>query len=252
MKKDKYGVFEIFINRDETKNEHIIKHGQKIKLHLKNAHDAYCDRNLAYIKYTLQNESTNIFDGVFWNPEEPYEFQFPAPVTPINLKIYEAHVGMASTEQRVATYDEFRLNILPRIKRAGYNCIQLMAVQEHAYYGSFGYHVTNYFATSSRSGDPDSLKRLIDEAHQMGFIMLMDLVHSHASTNAIDGIGDMDGSGFQYFHAGERGEHKQWDSKVFNYGKYEVQRFLISNIRYWLKEFKFDGFRFDGITSMLY
>lgn len=246
-----YGVWEIFfpINDDGT---HKLKHNQKIKLYILNDKNEFVYRNLAYAKVLVQDENTKVYDSLVYNPENPYQYKNETPKTPKNLKIYEAHVGMSSEEERVSSYDEFRVNILPKIKAGGYNCIQLMAIMEHAYYGSFGYHVTNFFAVSSRSGDPDAFKRLVDEAHAMGLLIIIDLVHSHSSSNAYDGIGEMDGSGYQYFHAGEKGNHELWDSKCFDYNKYEVFRFLSSNIRFWLKEYNLDGFRFDGITSMLY
>lgn len=159
---------------------------------------------------------------------------------------------MSSKEEKVSTYDEFREQVLPRIANDGYNCIQIMAIQEHPYYGSFGYHVSSFFAPSSRFGTPEALKRLIDEAHGMGIAVIMDLVHSHAVKNEVEGLGRFDGSVYQYFHAGGRREHPAWDSLCFDYGKPEVMHFLLSNCKYWLEEFHFDGFRFDGVTSMLY
>ncbi len=154
--------------------------------------------------------------------------------------------------EKVGTFREFAELVLPRIKSLGYNCIQLMAIKEHPYYGSFGYHVANFFAVSSRFGTPEDLKYLIDQAHQMGIAVIMDMVHSHAVKNLAEGLADFDGSGHQYFHAGGRGYHTGWDSMLFDYGKKEVQQFLLSNIRFWLEEYHFDGFRFDGVTSMLY
>jgi 1,4-alpha-glucan branching enzyme len=166
--------------------------------------------------------------------------------------IYEAHPGMATSEYRVGTWEEFRTRILPRIHEAGYNTIQLMAVQEHPFYGSFGYHVSNFFAPSSRFGTPDELKALVDDAHGMGIRVIMDIVHSHAVKNEVEGISRYDGTYYQFFHQGERGDHPAWDSRCFDYGKAQVLHFLLSNCRYWIEEFKFDGFRFDGVTSMLY
>lgn len=127
-----------------------------------------------------------------------------------------------------------------------------MAIMEHAYYGSFGYHVTNFFAISSRFGSPDDLKFLIDKAHSYGIVVLIDLVHSHASTNVLDGLNLLDGTDYLYFHSGNKGKHNLWDSRLFDYSIYETKRFLLSNLSYYLTEFQFDGFRFDGITSMLY
>ena len=161
-------------------------------------------------------------------------------------------MGMSSKEPKVATYVEFSETVLPRIKRMGYNTVQLMAVAEHAFYGSFGYHVTSYFAPASRCGTPEELKKLVDRAHALGLTVIMDLVHAHCSSNSLDGIAMMDGTDHCYTHGGRKGHHAQWDSKLFHFTKHEVLRFLLSNIRYWLEEFRFDGFRFDGVTSMLY
>ena len=159
---------------------------------------------------------------------------------------------MSSAEEKVSTYDEFRRTVLPRVKRLGYNCLQIMAIQEHPYYGSFGYHVSNFFAASSRFGTPEELKQLIDEAHGMGIAVIMDLVHSHAVKNELEGLGNFDGTPYQYFHDGYRREHPAWDSLCFNYQKPEVLHFLLSNCKFWLSEYNFDGFRFDGVTSMIY
>ena len=201
----------------------------------------------------VQDEKTHIFNAQVWMPDETYQWQNPDYIREdIPPLIYEGHVGMAGEEERVHTYDEFRKIMLPRIKENGYNTIQLMAIPEHPYYGSFGYHISSFFAPSSRFGTPDELKQLIDEAHGMGIAVIMDLVHSHAVKNEMEGLGNYDGTRFQFFHEGGKGEHPAWDSYCFNYGKNEVLHFLLSNIKYWLEEFNFDGFRFDGVTSMLY
>ena len=168
------------------------------------------------------------------------------------LRIYEAHVGMAQEAEKVGTFAEFTENVLPRIVDLGYNALQLMAVMEHPYYASFGYHVSNFFAVSSRFGTPEELKALVDTAHGMGLLVIMDLVHSHAVKNINEGLSHFDGTADHYFHAGEKGRHTAWDSRCFDYSQYEVQRLLLSNIRYWLETYRFDGFRFDGVTSMLY
>ena len=159
---------------------------------------------------------------------------------------------MSSEQPIVNTYKDFTENVIPRIAETGYTAIQLMAIMEHAYYGSFGYHVTNFFAVSSRYGTPDDLKKLIDTAHSYGIMVFLDLIQSHASSNVLDGINQFDGTDHHYFHGGANGRHSQWDSRLFNYGSWEVLRFLLSNVRWYLDEYKFDGFRFDGITSMLY
>ncbi len=229
-----------------------IKHGQRYKLFVKwNGGEAY--RLPAYGNRMVQNEETKVFDAEIWAPSQPFKWKNPDYVpTFSNPLIYETHVGMSSEQEKVSSYKEFTTTILPRIKRAGYNTVQLMAIQEHPYYGSFGYHVSNFFAVSSRFGTPDDLKLLIDTAHGMGLSVIMDIIHSHSVQNEIEGLGMFDGSGSQYFHTGERRLHPAWDSLCFNYGRLEVMHFLLSNCKYWLDEFKFDGLRFDGVTSMLY
>ena len=211
------------------------------------------ERIPAWANRVVQDDQTKIFSAQVWNPAKPYKFKkkvFNPNVGP--LMIYECHVGMAQDAEKVGTYNEFRENVLPRVVAEGYNCIQIMAIQEHPYYGSFGYHVSSFFAPSSRFGTPEELKALIDAAHQMGIAVIMDIVHSHAVKNEVEGLGNLAGDPCQYFYQGDRREHPAWDSLCFDYGKNEVLHFLLSNCRYWLEEFKFDGFRFDGVTSMLY
>lgn len=166
--------------------------------------------------------------------------------------IYECHIGMSQEKYGVGSYKEFTENILPRIKKMGYNTIQIMAVMEHPYYGSFGYQVSNFFAPSSRYGTGRELKELINTAHGLGITVLLDVVHSHAVKNVGDGLNLFDGTDYQFFHEGKKGNHSAWDTKLFNYGKKEVVHFLLSNLKYWMETYHFDGFRFDGVTSMLY
>jgi len=210
------------------------------------------ERIPAYARRVVQDPQTNLFAAQVWQPDVPYVWQHPFTVPNRVPLIYEAHVGMAQEKEGVGSYTEFRDLILPRIKQAGYNTVQLMAVMEHPYYGSFGYHVSSFFASCSRFGTPEELKSLIDTAHGMGLAVIMDIVHSHAVKNERDGLSCFDGTDHQYFHDGSRGWHDAWDSRCFDYAKMDVVHFLLSNCRYWLDEFRFDGFRFDGITSMLY
>ncbi|MBO5133784.1 MAG: alpha amylase C-terminal domain-containing protein [Bacteroidaceae bacterium] len=211
------------------------------------------ERIPAWCRRVVQDEDTKIFSAQVWNPENPYQFKkknFKPKRDP--LLIYECHVGMSQDAEKVGSYNEFRENVLPRIVKEGYNCLQIMAIQEHPYYGSFGYHVSSFFAPSSRQGTPDELKQLIDEAHAAGLAVIMDLVQSHAVKNEIEGLGNLAGDPSQFFYSGGRREHPAWDSLCFDYGKNEVIHFLLSNCKYWLTEYQFDGFRFDGVTSMLY
>lgn len=230
-----------------------LQHGQRVKLHIVGANGSRRDRVPACIRRAVQDAATHDYSGQIWSPPKAYvwEHNFDPSVITAPL-IYETHVGMAGEEPRVHTYREFAEKTLPRIVAGGYNTIQIMAIQEHPYYGSFGYHVSSFFAPCSRFGTPEDLKYLIDTAHGHGLAVLLDVVHSHAVKNTAEGLNDFDGSENQYFHKGPKGDHPLWDSKCFDYGKPEVRQFLLSNIRYWLEEFRFDGFRFDGVTSMLY
>ena len=200
----------------------------------------------------VQDDYTKVFSAQVWCPDHPYHWQHPRPKAAPHPLIYEAHIGMSTEHQRVSTFIEFRLYVLPRIAALGYNTIQLMAIQEHPYYGSFGYQVANFFAVSSRFGTPEELKELIDAAHGLGIRVLLDIVHSHSVSNEAEGLSLFDGTDYLYFHRGERGKHPAWDSRCFDYGKPQVLNFLLSNCKYWLEEFRFDGFRFDGVTSMIY
>ena len=229
-----------------------IKHGDLYKMLVK-WDGGQGERIPAWAVRVVQDEDTKIFSAQVWNPEKKYEWKHTfhrRNDTP--LLIYECHIGMGQDLEKVGTYNEFRENIIPRIVKAGYNCLQIMAIQEHPYYGSFGYHVSSFFAPSSRFGTPEELKMLIDEAHSNGLAVIMDIVHSHAVKNEIEGLGNLAGDPNQYFYPGERHEHPAWDSLCFDYGKDEVVHFLLSNCKYWLTKFHFDGFRFDGVTSMLY
>ena len=247
--RDDRGVWQIFLPDSQYRDR--LSHGSKVKVHVGSA-DGELDRIPAYIQRVVQECGTPNFTGQYWNPPESYKWKNTPPTRTGGLRLYEAHVGMAQEEERVGTFLEFSQNILPRIANLGYNALQLMAVAEHPYYASFGYHVSSFFAVSSRFGTPEELKELIDTAHGMGLLVIMDLIHGHSVKNVDEGLNHFDGTDCQYFHAGTRGWHPTWDSLCFDYAKREVQRFLLSNVRYWLEEYRFDGFRFDGVASMLY
>ncbi|KAH9060979.1 glycoside hydrolase [Lactarius vividus] len=254
LKKDKYGVWEITLP-PRSPGVCAIPHDSKLKISMILPSGERIERLPAWIKRVTQDLSVSpVYDARFWNPlpESRYVFKNKAPPKPRSVRIYEAHVGISSSEPKVATYKEFTANILPRIKALGYNTIQLMAIMEHAYYASFGYQVTSFFAASSRYGFPEDLKELIDTAHGLGLTVLLDIVHSHACKNVLDGLNLFDGTDHLYFHEGSKGRHELWDSRLFNYGSHEVLRFLLSNLRFWIEEYQFDGFRFDGVTSMMY
>lgn len=250
--RDEFGMFTLFL--PDTPEGPRIPHNSKVRCHLVLSNGEHVSRVPAWINFTYQNPENFNFDGVFWNPPEKYVWKHERPEPPADcaLMIYECHIGMGGVEPKIHTYKEFTRDVLPMIKRDGYNAIQIMAIMEHAYYASFGYQVTSFFAPSSRFGTPEDLMELIDTAHGMGIYVFLDTIHSHAAKNVNEGLNHFDGTDHQYFHAGGRGYHDQWDSRLFNYMHIEVMRFLLSNLRYWNDVFKFDGYRFDGVTSIIY
>ena len=219
----------------------VVRNGDKLTWHIP-----------LYARRVIQDPESYEWICEVWDPIEPYAWTDEGFEADPHLFIYESHVGMATEEYRVGTYREFADNVLPRVRDLGYNTIQLMAIMEHPYYGSFGYQVSNFFAASSRFGYPEDLKYLVDTAHGMGIAVLLDVVHSHAVKNTVEGINRFDGTDTQFFRAGKAGDHPAWDTKCFNYGKTDVIHFLLSNLKFWMTEYHFDGFRFDGVTSMLY
>ena len=243
MDRKENGVFELHL-------PDILTPGSRVKT-LVLSGDRLLERIPLYARRVVQDPNTGSWDAVVWD-SLPYPWTDEGFRPKKKLFIYECHIGMAQQEGRVGTYEEFRLHILPRIHSLGYNAIQIMAIMEHPYYASFGYQVTNFFAASSRFGTPEELKALIDAAHGMGIAVLLDVVHSHACSNTREGLNEFDGTVYQFFHEGERGNHSAWGTKCFHYGKPEVLHFLLSNLKFWLEEYHFDGFRFDGVTSMLY
>lgn len=245
------GVWSIFLP-DESFAGRLV-HGSRVKI-LVHGRNGWLERIPAYIRRVVQDEQSKDFSGQLWAPAEPFDWNGDRfDISSLgSLYIYECHVGMSQEKEGVGTYAEFAGTVLPRIKEDGYNVVQLMAVAEHPYYGSFGYHVSNFFAPSSRFGTPENLKALIKRAHELGLAVVMDLVQAHYVKNINEGLNELDGTDHHYSLPGPAGEQPYWDSKLFDYGKPEVEHFLLSNVKYWLDEFHFDGYRFDGVTSMIY
>ena len=210
------------------------------------------ERLPSYVTRVVQDPDTKVFSAQVWNPVMPYKWKYPKPGKRLHPLIYECHIGMSSEDEKVSSFEEFRVNVLPRVHRLGYDVLQIMALQEHPYYGSFGYQVSNFFALSSRFGTPEEFKALVDEAHHLGIAVIMDIVHSHAVENEDEGLSRLDGREDLYFYNGWQGHHPAWGTRCFDYGKDETKYFLLSNCKYWMEEYHIDGFRFDGVTSMLY
>ncbi|CCG25338.1 Glc3 1,4-glucan branching enzyme [Candida orthopsilosis Co 90-125] len=248
-KVNNFGRWELDIEGDG-----VIPHDSRYKVAMKLPSGEWIYRLDPWCQRATFNKDDNLYEGRFWNPpaSEVYQFKNKRPVLSQGIKVYEAHVGISTPEPKIGTYKNFTKNILPKIHELGYNTIQLMAIMEHAYYASFGYQITSFFAASSRYGTPEDLKELIDTAHGYGIRVLLDVVHSHSSKNVADGLNMFNGTDHYLFHGGGRGNHDLWDSRLFNYSSYETLRFLLSNLKFYLDVYQFDGFRFDGVTSMLY
>ena len=246
MKKMGNGNWELKVEGEK------IRHGEYFKWYVE-WEGGSGERLPLYATRCVQDEKTKLFAAQIWEPEEPYCWKYGHCRAVKNPLIYEVHIGMATERYGVGSFNEFTEKLLPYIASVGYNTLQIMALQEHPYYGSFGYQVSNFFALSSRFGTPEEFKRLVDRAHELKIAVIMDIVHSHAVKNEQEGITNIDGSnGAYFFHTGERGEHPAWGTKCFDYGREETLRFLLSNCKYWMEEYHIDGFRFDGVTSMLY
>ena len=249
--KDKLGFWELKIPNENGSPR--IQHGQIVKINVVLEDGNWMERNPIWSRYLIQNKESMILENIFWNPEIKYKWKNKNHIKkPESLRIYEVHIGLSSFDPKINTYKEFAENILPRVKKMGYTAIQFMAIMEHADYASFGYHVNYLFAISSRFGTPEEFMYLIDKCHENNLFVIMDIVHSHASSNVNDGFNYWDGTDHLYFHGGELGKHIQWDSRLYDYSSYETLRLLLSNCAYYIKEFKIDGFRFDCVTSMLF
>ena len=250
--KDKFGYWEVIVPNENGAPK--IQHGQIVKINVVLEDGNWMERNPIWSHYLIQNKENMILENIFWNPEIKYKWKYPEKhmKKPNSLRIYEVHIGLSSFDPKINTYKEFAEDILPRVKKMGYTAIQFMAIMEHADYASFGYHVNYLFAISSRFGTPEEFMYLIDKCHENGLYVIMDIIHSHASSNVNDGFNYWDGTDHLYFHGGDLGKHVQWDSKLYNYSSYETLRLLLSNCSYYINEYRIDGFRFDCVTSMLY
>ena len=227
-----------------------MSHGQLYKLFIE-WNGGAGERLPSYVTRTCQDPETKVFCAQIWDPAKPYEWKAARPAPVRNPFIYECHIGMSSEEEKVASFTDFRLDVLPKVAELGYNVLQIMALQEHPYYGSYGYQVSNFYALSSRFGTPEEFKELVDSAHSLGISVVMDIVHSHSVDNVAEGLSCFDGREDLYFYNGPQGHHPAWGSRCFDYGKDETKCFLLSNCKYWMEEYHLDGFRFDGVTSML-
>ncbi|CAL5392773.1 unnamed protein product [Camellia sinensis] len=230
-----------------------IPHGSKYRVYF-NTPDGPLERIPAWAPYVLPDADGKQAFAVHWEPppECVYKWKHKHPEAPKSLRIYECHIGISGSEPKIASFNDFTEKVLPHVKDAGYNVIQLIGLVEHKDYFTIGYRATNLFAVSSRYGTPDDFKRLVDEAHGLGLLVFLDIVHSYSAADEMVGLSLFDGSNDCYFHTGKRGYHKFWGTRMFKYGDIDVLHFLLSNLNWWVVEYQIDGFQFHSLASMIY
>ncbi|KAH9622869.1 hypothetical protein KSS87_007872 [Heliosperma pusillum] len=230
-----------------------LPHGSKYRVYF-NTPDGPLERVPAWATYVLPDEEGNQSCAVHWDPspEFTHKWKNNSPKAPKSLRIYECHIGISGSDPKVSSFLEFSEKVLPYIKDLGYNAIQLFGVVEHKDYFTAGYRVTNFYAVSSRYGTPEDFKRLVDEAHGLGLLVFLDIVHSYSAADEMVGLSLFDGTNDCYFHTGKRGHHKYWGTRIFKYGDVDVLQFLLSNLTWWIEQYHIDGFQFHSIPSMIY
>ncbi|KAI8557559.1 hypothetical protein RHMOL_Rhmol04G0020000 [Rhododendron molle] len=230
-----------------------IPHGSKYRVYF-NTSDGPLERVPAWAPYVVPDADGNQAFAVHWEPppEYTYKWKHKHPEVPKSLRIYECHVGISGLEPKIASFNDFTEKVLPYVKEAGYNVIQLIGLVEHKDYFTIGYRVTNLYAVSSRYGTPDDFKRLVDEAHGLGLLVFLDIVHSYSAADEMVGLSLFDGSNDCFFHTGKRGHHKFWGTRMFKYGDVDVLHFLLSNLNWWVVEYHIDGLQFHSLASMIY
>ena len=245
------GIWEIFLPG--------IKEGAHYKFEVKGYHGEIClksDPFAFYGQHGLQTASIVYDLGRFaWSDESWMKYRASQEWAKKPISIYEVHLAswqrVAEEENRPLSYIELSQRLIPYCLEMGFTHIELMPVAEHPYDGSWGYQVAGYYAPTSRFGNPDEFRHFVDHCHQAGIGVILDWVPAHFPKDA-HGLANFDGTHL-YEHADPRqGEHRDWGTYIFNYGRNEVRNFLIANALFWFDQYHIDGLRVDAVASMLY
>lgn len=245
------GIWEIFIPG--------LQNNDKYKFEIKTAQSTIIQKQDPYGKFAELRPSTAslVYDinRYKWNDKLWYTYLNNIDKLNIPMNIYEVHLGswkrVEEDDNRFLSYPELTQQLIPYVKEMGYTHIELLPIEEHPFDGSWGYQVTGYYAPTSRYGNPEEFMAFVDACHQNGIGVILDWVPAHFPKDS-HGLARFDGTALYEHENPMQGEHPEWGTLIYNYGRNEVKNFLIANALYWVEKYHIDGLRVDAVSSMLY